>query len=82
MDRPGKFEHSRWLGDKRTQVVYDVDNLTDEDAHLVEDLMAAEAFACFRHAPRGPQPRVQAVQGERQRRGRRGRQRRLIRPTA
>jgi len=30
MDRPGKFEHSRWLGDKRTQVVYDVDNLTDE----------------------------------------------------
>jgi hypothetical protein len=47
MDRPGKFEHSRWLGDKRTQVVYDVDNLTDEDAHLVEDLMAAEAFACF-----------------------------------
>jgi hypothetical protein len=47
MDRPGKFEHTRWLGDKRTQVVYDVDNLTGDDTALVDDLMAAEAFACF-----------------------------------
>lgn len=47
MDRPTKFEHTRWLGDKRSQVVYDVDNLSDADAHLVEDLMAAESFACF-----------------------------------
>lgn len=47
MDRPTKFEHHRWLGDKRTQVVYDLDNLTDDDAHLVEDLVAAEAFAGF-----------------------------------
>lgn len=47
MDRPTKFEHHRWLGDKRTQVVYDLDNITDEDAYLVEDLVAAEAFAGF-----------------------------------
>ena len=47
MDRPTKYEHTRWLGDKRTQVVYDVDNLDDDDAHLVEDLLAAEAGLCF-----------------------------------
>ena len=28
MERPTRFEHSRWLGDKRTQVVYDVDDST------------------------------------------------------
>jgi len=28
MDRPGKFEHNRFVGDKRSQVVYDIDNLT------------------------------------------------------
>ena len=47
MDRPTKFETTRWLGDKRTQVVYDVDNLDAEDAHLVEDVLAAEAGLCF-----------------------------------
>lgn len=47
MDRPGKYEHTRWLGDKRTQVVYDVDNLDDADAGLVQDLLAAEAGLCF-----------------------------------
>ena len=47
MDRPGKYEHTRWLGDKRTQVVYDVDNLDEADAGLVEDLLAAEAGLCF-----------------------------------
>ena len=31
MERLGKFEHFRWVGDKRTQIVYDVDNLTDEN---------------------------------------------------
>jgi len=47
MDRPTKFEHHRWLGDKRTQVVYDLDNLPDDQTHLIEDLLAAEAFAGF-----------------------------------
>lgn len=47
MDRPGKFEHHRYLGDKRSQVVYDIDELGDDDAGLVDELMEAEAFLCF-----------------------------------
>jgi len=31
MERPGRFEHSRFLGDKRTQVVYDVDEAVEPD---------------------------------------------------
>ena len=45
MERPVKFEHNRWLGDKRTQIVYDVDAL--EDASIIDELMAAETFICF-----------------------------------
>ncbi len=29
--RHPKFEHSRYLGDKRTQLVYDLDSWEDED---------------------------------------------------
>ena len=29
MDRPTKFEHARFLGDKRTQLVYDLDDWAD-----------------------------------------------------
>jgi len=47
MNRPTKFEHHRYLGDKRTQVVYDVDELGADDEGLVEELMAAETFLCF-----------------------------------
>ncbi|MFZ4517359.1 MAG: hypothetical protein ACOYOP_03155 [Microthrixaceae bacterium] len=47
MDRPSKFEHHRYVGDKRTQVVYDVDALGDEDAHLIEELMESESYLCF-----------------------------------
>ena len=47
MDRPSKFEHHRYVGDKRTQVVYDVDALGEEDAHLIEELMESESFLCF-----------------------------------
>lgn len=47
MDRPVKFEHNRWLGDKRSFVVYDLDNVTDDDAHLIDELMGAETFASF-----------------------------------
>lgn len=45
MERPLRFEHHRWLGDKRTQVVHDIDACTDES--IVEELMAAETFLCF-----------------------------------
>jgi hypothetical protein len=45
MERPVRFEHHRWLGDKRTQVVHDVDACTD--AVIIDELMEAEAFLCF-----------------------------------
>jgi hypothetical protein len=46
MERPGKFEHHRFVGDKRTQVVYDLD-ADDVDPERIEELMAAETFLCF-----------------------------------
>ena len=30
MQRPSRFVHTRYLGDKRTQLVYDLDEWTDE----------------------------------------------------
>jgi hypothetical protein len=30
MQRPSRFEHARFLGDKRTQLVYDLDSWSDE----------------------------------------------------
>ena len=45
MNRPVKFEHNRWVGDKRTQVVYDVDNI--DDPSIIDELMEAETFICF-----------------------------------
>ncbi len=45
MERPVRFEHNRWLGDKRTQVVHDVDAC--DDASIIEDLMTAGSFTCF-----------------------------------
>jgi hypothetical protein len=29
MQRPSRFEHARFIGDKRTQLVYDLDTWTD-----------------------------------------------------
>jgi hypothetical protein len=37
--RPTKFEHFRWIGDRRNQVVYDIDGLEDES--IVIELLAA-----------------------------------------
>ena len=45
MERPTKFEHSRWVGDKRNQVVYDVDNI--DDPAIIDELMVAETFLSF-----------------------------------
>ena len=45
MERPTKFEHSRWVGDKRSQVVYDVDNI--DDPAIIDELMEAETFLSF-----------------------------------
>jgi hypothetical protein len=45
--RPTRFEEFRYLGDKRSQVVYDLDT-TDADAQaLVAELLASEKFAAF-----------------------------------
>jgi len=47
MERPTRFEHNRFVGDKRTQVVYDIDAITAEDEPIIEELMAAETYICF-----------------------------------
>ena len=40
-----KFEHTRFLGDKRTQLVYDVDSW--QDAEIIDEIVAAETGLCF-----------------------------------
>ena len=48
MEKPMRFEHVRYLGDKRTQRVLDLDALDDETvAAKVQELVASEAFATF-----------------------------------
>ena len=46
MERPGKFEHHQYVGDKRTQVVYDLDEPTLDKA-IIDELMESEQFLCF-----------------------------------
>ena len=53
MERPLRFEHSRFLGDKRTQLVYDLDEWTDPA--VIDDIVAAEVGATF-----GPDTLVEA----------------------
>jgi hypothetical protein len=45
MDRPTRFEHHRWVGDKRNQVLHDVDNCTSPD--VIEELLSARTYLCF-----------------------------------
>jgi hypothetical protein len=45
MERPTRFEHSRFLGDKRTQLVYDLDDWTDEA--VIDDIVAGDVGASF-----------------------------------
>jgi hypothetical protein len=49
MSRPTALEHFRFVGDKRTQIVYDIDLAgSDPDvAAAVDDIVAAESYACF-----------------------------------
>lgn len=49
MDRPSVFAHCRYIGDKRTQQVYDLDDVADEDSLTIvlDELMASERFICF-----------------------------------
>jgi hypothetical protein len=43
-ERPTRFEHFQWLGDKRTQVVHDVDAC---DQVTIDDIVAAGAGLAF-----------------------------------
>jgi len=45
MERPSRFDHTRFLGDKRTQLVYDVDAWDDEA--VIDEIVAAEVGLCF-----------------------------------
>jgi hypothetical protein len=48
MSRPSRFETFRFLGDKRSQIVYDLDLV--EEAGLsdaIDELMDSEQFAAF-----------------------------------
>ena len=47
--RPTKFEHNRYVGDKRSQVVYDLD-LADEQDRVRADLAPAADALADRHA--------------------------------
>ncbi len=49
MSRPTALEHFQFVGDKRTQIVYDIDlAATNEDvAAAVADIVASETYACF-----------------------------------
>jgi hypothetical protein len=53
MERPTKFEHTRFLGDKRTQLVYDLDTWTDSE--IIDEIVREEVGLCF-----GPDTLVEA----------------------
>jgi hypothetical protein len=53
MERPTKFEHTRFLGDKRTQLVYDLDSWTDPA--IIDEIVREEVGLCF-----GPDTLVEA----------------------
>ena len=47
MDRPKQFSDHQYIGDKRTQVVYDVDALSGADEALITELIEAQRYICF-----------------------------------
>lgn len=47
MQRLARFEQYQFLGDKRTQVVHDIDHAPEEHADVIADIVEAEAFTCF-----------------------------------
>ena len=53
MERPTRFEDFRYVGDKRNQVVHDVDACDAPD--VMAELVAAESYLCF-----GPDTLVEA----------------------
>lgn len=47
MKRLHKFEHNRYVGDKRTQVVYDIEELDEQYQPVIDELLEAETYLCF-----------------------------------
>ena len=45
MSRPTRFEHNRYVGDKRSRLVHDLDQA--QDACAIDELVASERFAAF-----------------------------------
>jgi hypothetical protein len=45
MERLTRFEEHRYVGDKRNQVVHDIDACTAPD--VIHELLAAETYLCF-----------------------------------
>ena len=45
MSRPVRFEHFQYVGDKRSQIVHDLDNPADGCA--IDELMASEQFSAI-----------------------------------
>jgi len=45
MERPTRYEHTRFLGDKRTQLVYDLDEWTD--SAVIDDIVDSQSGASF-----------------------------------
>lgn len=44
MERPTRFEHNRWVGDKRDQRVHDLDHCEPD---VVAELMEARTYLAF-----------------------------------
>ena len=48
MQRHSRFAHTRFLGDKRTQLVYDIDELDAATyTSMIEEIVDAEVGICF-----------------------------------
>ena len=45
MERLAKFEEHQYVGDKRTQVVHDIDACEHPD--VIDELLESERFLCF-----------------------------------
>jgi len=45
MERPARFEHTRFLGDKRTQLVYDLDSWSDPA--VIDEIVGSEVGTSF-----------------------------------
>jgi hypothetical protein len=49
VSRPTRFEHFQYLGDKRRQIVYDLDlaDSNEEVSAAIDELLESEQFAAF-----------------------------------